>query len=926
MGGLSRWAVRRPWWAIGAFVVMALVIGVMGTRLAGELNDSFSLPDTESKTATDLLAKVAGDGASEATSLTATVIWKPDSGSAVDAATAATIAPELEKIAALDGVACVSNPFALAAGLEAQKAGQAATAAAAKAKALGAAAAQAAAQGGAAAQAAQQAAAQAASEAQAAGAAAQEAAAKAKAAGPSGYGDGCPKAQTAPDLSKVPAAELPAYLKAIEAATKATSPISADGTVAYSTITFDSKDGDVPVETAKTIISDVKALNTADNGLQVGANGQVLAFAGQEPPSSELYGVIVALVILLIAFGSLIAAGLPLLTAGVGVSLGGLLLLWVANFYDVATFAPTLASMIGLGVGIDYSLFVINRYRQAIHAGHDPKAAALEAVNTSGRAVVFAASTVIIALLGLWIMGISFFNGLSLAASGTVLLVMLSAVWLLPALLSLLGRHAVEPLSGVIRHSWMSGGKPRTILLVVLGLFWALNVATIATSKDLSAGAKVGGAVGSLVAIAVVVAVAMQFYKITREHRHEREPWHAEGGHFASYARLLQKMPIIPALLSLGAVLLLAVPALSLRLGFPDDSGTAPGSPSRIAYDLTTEGFGAGANGPFFVAVQLPEAGDVEGLAALVKGLEDTEGVASVFPSSDMLPLVTSQLGDQTVTVVKVVPETGPQDEATDTLLDTLRQDTIPAVKAATGVAGYVGGTTAITADFSSVMAKALPLFLTVVVGLGFLMLLVLFRAPVVSLTAVATSLLSFAASLGVTVAVFQWGWLNDLLGVTGTGPIFPFLPVMVFAILFGLSMDYQVFLVSRMQEEHARGTENAAAVRRGLAGSGRVVLMAALIMASVFAAFIPTPNNTIKLFGVALASAVLVDAFLIRLVFVPSFMSILGKVNWWLPRWLDKVLPHFEVEGGADEIPDEADPDEGEPEALGDPEPVGTA
>jgi RND superfamily putative drug exporter len=234
-------------------------------------------------------------------------------------------------------------------------------------------------------------------------------------------------------------------------------------------------------------------------------------------------------------------------------------------------------------------------------------------------------------------------------------------------------------------------------------------------------------------------------------------------------------------------------------------------------------------------------------------------------------------------------------------------------------VAGYVGGTTAITADFSTVMAEALPLFLTVVVGLGFLMLLILFRAPVVSLTAVVTSLLSFVASLGVTVAVFQWGWLNDILGVTGTGPIFPFLPVMVFAILFGLSMDYQVFLVSRMQEEHARGADNAAAVRRGLAGSGRVVLMAALIMASVFAAFIPTPNNTIKLFGVALASAVLVDAFLIRLVFVPSFMSILGKVNWWLPRWLDKVLPHFEVEGGADEIPDEGEP-------LAEPAPVGTA
>jgi len=255
-----------------------------------------------------------------------------------------------------------------------------------------------------------------------------------------------------------------------------------------------------------------------------------------------------------------------------------------------------------------------------------------------------------------------------------------------------------------------------------------------------------------------------------------------------------------------------------------------------------------------------------------------------------------------------VQPTTGPQDEATQQLLDRLRTETLPAVDQKTGAQAYVGGATAITADFSSVMKDAMPLFLSVVVGLGFLMLMILFRAPVVSLTAVVTSLLSFAASTGITVAVFQWGWLNDLLGVTGTGPIFPFLPVMVFAILFGLSMDYHVFLVSRMQEEWSRTGDNAASVRRGLAGSGRVVLMAALIMASVFAAFIPTPNNTIKLFGVALASAVLVDAFLIRLVFVPAFMSILGNANWWLPGWLDKILPHFDVEGAEDEIADDPD------------------
>jgi RND superfamily putative drug exporter len=287
-----------------------------------------------------------------------------------------------------------------------------------------------------------------------------------------------------------------------------------------------------------------------------------------------------------------------------------------------------------------------------------------------------------------------------------------------------------------------------------------------------------------------------------------------------------------------------------------------------------------------------------------------------------MLPLYAGLLADQTVTAIQVKPATGPQDEATTDLLDTLREQTLPAVTQQTDSVAYIGGFTAIVADFSTVLSDAMPLFLSVVVGLGFIMLLILFRSAVVSATAVVTSLLSFAASTGITVAVFQWGWLNGLLGVTGTGPIFPFLPVMVFSILFGLAMDYQVFLVSRMQEEWSRTGDNRTAVRRGLAGSGRVVLMAALIMFSVFAAFIPTPNNTIKLFGVALASAVLVDAFLIRLVFIPSFMTLLGKANWWLPAWLANRLPHFEVEG-ADEIVDIDASDE--PDPLGEPEPAAT-
>jgi len=836
MGGLSRWAVRKPWWAIAAWFVLVGVVVVLGTVFKGSLNDTFSLPDTESKTATDLLSQTRqGDFNSS----TATIVWSPDAAGAkaVDATTAATISPLLTSISTLPGVDCVTNPFDRAGG---------------------------------------------------------------------SLGKACPKPQVpqAPPAN-LPAGQLAAIKTATAAAIAATSPISPDGHVATATITFTGAgDGsDVPTATATQIITDIKAANAKD-GIQVGASGQVLSFAGQEPPSSETYGIIAALVILLLAFGSLLAAGLPLLTAGFGVSLGGLLLLFVARFLDVATFAPTLATMIGLGVGIDYSLFVINRFRQAVHAGHDAKAAAMEAVNTSGRAVVFAASTVVIALLGLFVMRINFFNGLAVAASGTVLLVMLSAVWLLPAMLSLLGSRAVTPVSGLIEGARTKGGWRAVVAYVVLALIWlwalGLGVST-AANADASIWVRV------LVPLIVIVAALMATfgYRITRHSRWTQE-FHPEGGRWAKYARLLQKRPVVPAILSLGLVLILAIPALSLRLGFPDDSGTPEGSVSRIAYDLTSEGFGYGANGPFFVAVQLPKAGDTAALGAVVAALEKTPGVASTVPSTAMMPIMGGQIAGQTITAIKVQPTTGPQDQKTTELLDRLRTETIPPVAASSGAQAYVGGTTAITADFSSVMVKAMPIFLSVVVGLGFIMLLILFRSAVVSLTAVVTSLLSFAASTGVTVAVFQWGWLNGILGVTGTGPIFPFLPVMVFAILFGLSMDYQVFLVSRMQEEWARTQDNAVAVRRGLAGSGRVVLMAALIMAFVFGAFIPTPNNTIKLFGVALTSAVLVDAFLIRLVFVPSLMSILGKANWWLPSWLATRLPHFDVEGGADEIIDD--------------------
>ena len=795
MPGLSAWAVRRPVIAIIAwFVAVAAVVG-LGLSVGGTLNDKFELPNTESKTATDLLSSSGTD--TSRLDGGATIVWSPATGSAVDPAVAAQVSPLLESIAGLGSVTCVTTPFDP------------------QVPAIG-----------------------------------------SDCPAPSGPGPEAMKALT-PEEQQTLAASF--------------SSVSPDGTVAFSTISFATDangDLDVSNEDAKQILTEVKALNGAD--IAIGAQGSVLEFAGQEPPSSEGIGLLVAIIILLIAFGSIVAAGIPIVVALVGLTMGQMGVLLVANFMDVATFAPTLAAMIGLGVGIDYALFVMNRYRQGLLHGHDPKKAAMEAVNTAGRAVLFAGSTVIIALLGLFVMGISFFNGLSLAAGVTVLCVMLSALWFLPALLSLMGTKAI---------AWR--------------LPW---------------GKKAGSMVG-----------------------------HPEGRGWAHYGRFLQRRPLIPALLALAVVVVLAIPMFSLRQGFADDSGKPEGSTARIAYDLRAEGFGPGSNGPFLVVADLSEATSPDAYGQIIASLNQVEGVAGTSPSQEVLPILgklsqaaaeqaaaqggtqdAAAQAPQTVQAIAVYPTTAPQDEATTQLLERLRTEANPQIAEQTGARLYVGGTQAITSDFTTVLQDALPLFLAIVIGLGFLALMLLFHSLLVPLTAAVTSLLSFAAAMGITVAVFQWGWFSDLLGIAGTGPIMPFLPIMVFAILFGLSMDYQVFLVSRMQEEWIHTGDNKAAVRRGLAGSGRVVVIAAAIMSSVFLAFVPSPESTIKLFGIALASAVIIDAFIVRLVLVPSLMSMFGRANWWLPGWLDRILPKVHIEEGEDEITDD------EPEALDEAETVG--
>jgi putative drug exporter of the RND superfamily len=661
--------------------------------------------------------------------------------------------------------------------------------------------------------------------------------------------------------------------------------VSPDGSVAYATMTFKGTTfSDLNTGDLTTQLNLIKAQNGKD-GLQVGANG-VFAFVGGEPPSSESIGVTVALVILLFAFGSILGAFLPIVSAVLSVSLTTTFALpLVARFFDVATFAPILASMIGLGVGIDYSLFVINRYREAIIHGGSPRDAALESVRTSGRAVQFAAATVIIALLGLFVMRLSFFNGIAVAAAVTVFMVMVGALLLLPAVLSLLGTWAF-----VGRMAWVTDQEaiPQQRLTGArhaLGRFFRY--------------------VGWVVYFPVTL-VGLAWRRIVR---HGSPPDPNRPNAFARYGSWLQKRPWLTGTFALLVMLLVALPVLSLRLGFADDSGAPKGSSPRIAYDLTAQGFGPGVNGPFFIAVQLPQAGDQAAVTNLTDALNKDRGVA--------LAAAAPVTANATVAPVQVIPKTAPQDKATTDLLFHLREDVIPAATADSHAKAYVGGFQAVTADFTQVLQDALPWFLLIVVGLGFLALVVLFRSVLVPATGALSSLLSLGAALGITVAVFQWGWFADLIKLESTGPIFPFLPVMVFSILFGLSCDYQVFLVSRMHEEWLNTGDNRKAVRRGMAGSGRVVAIAAAIMASVFGAFILGNDATIKLFGVALSTAVLFDAFVVRLILIPSLMTMFGTANWWLPGLLGRLLPHVtvesehDVEAGAAEIVDVTEPGE---------------
>ncbi|SFK81169.1 MMPL family transporter [Amycolatopsis sacchari] len=526
-----------------------------------------------------------------------------------------------------------------------------------------------------------------------------------------------------------------------------------------------------------------------------------------ETGATEGLGVVVAAIVLTVTFGSLLAAGLPLLTALIGVGVGMTGILTVSGFTELNSNTPILALMLGLAVGIDYALFIVSRYRHELSEGHDPEQAAARSVGTAGSAVVFAGLTVIIALVGLTVVGIPFLGQMGVAAAATVAVAVLIALTLLPAVLGFAGRK-------------------------VLG-------------------------------------------KRARKQR-------TRATHGERWARFVSRHRVPVLIAAVAGLLVVAVPALSMQLGLPNDATAAPDSTQRKAYDIVSSGFGPGVNGPLIVVIS--DATDANTTAA-VERVSRLGDVAAVTPP---------QFNPQHDTAMfTVIPKSGPSSEQTEQLVSDIRAQ-------ADGTELAVTGQTALQIDVSEKLADAMLPYLALIVGLAFLLLMLVFRSLVVPLKATLGFLGSVVATFGAVVAVFQWGWLDDLLGVKSTAPIMSMLPILLIGVLFGLAMDYQVFLVTRMREEYVHGTEAREAVAQGFRHGSRVVVAAALIMISVFAGFVLADTTLIQSIGFALAFGVLVDAFVVRMTIVPAVMALLGAKAWWLPRWLDRALPNVDVEGEA--------------------------
>jgi putative drug exporter of the RND superfamily len=615
----------------------------------------------------------------------------------------------------------------------------------------------------------------------------------------------------------------------------------------------------------------------AIEGLVVFPGGAALA--PYEPPGSELIGLAFAIVVLILAFGSVLAMGLPVAVALGGVGAGIAATLLLSNIYPIPDFTLSVGVMIGLGVGIDYALFIVTRYREGTRAGKPPRAATLAAMDTAGRAVIFAGITVVISLLGMLLMGIPLVAGVGLGASVTVLLTMISSLTLVPALLAL-ARERIE----VTR--WRG--------LVAAGLVAVAMLGAGIGFPPLAAGGAILAAATLLVSFAV---------RPLRRQVPRRSAKPARDTAAYRWSRIIQRNPWLWLAVGTVALLTLASPILGLRLGVADESNHPEGTYTRQAYDLLAEGFGDGFNGPLLITV-VPGAGvganagagdAAKAVQGLRQALARTPGVAAVSEPLADDPTAPNAL------LMTLMPTTAPQAEATSGLVTRLRDDVIPAAVTGTELDVKVTGTTAANIDLTSFLGRRVLVFFGVVLGLSFVLLLMVFRSLLVPFKAVIMNVLSMTATYGVVVAVFQWGWGGDLLGIAGA-PIEPFIPMILFAIVFGLSMDYEVFLLSRVREEYARTNDAVESVADGLAATARVISAAAAIMVVVFGSFVLEDDRVLRMFGLGLAVAVLLDATLIRMLLVPATMALLGARNWWMPRWLDRLVPRLSAEGtGAD-------------------------
>jgi len=597
------------------------------------------------------------------------------------------------------------------------------------------------------------------------------------------------------------------------------SQISEDGTTAYAEVALDQRDSDFTPEQAKTLVEPVLA--AGDDTLQVEVGGPVAALSQTAPFGTEGIGLLAAAVILLFVFGSAVAMGLPLVTAvfglGTAIALGEIL----RRVVDVPDWAPPTAAMVGLGVGIDYALLIVTRFRSNLAEGQEPRRATVAAIATAGRAVVFAGLVVIVSMLGILLVGLASLNGFAFTVSLAVLLVMAASVTLLPALLGFTGRNIER-----------------------------LHVPFV--SKD--------------------------------PHAYDTSRWYR-------WSRLIQRRPWLAAIGGLAVLVALAGPFLGLRLGFPDAQNDPPSYTTHKAYDLLADGFGPGFSAPIVLTVQGDaDAGLLDATDAVGEQLAELDGVAHVSPA------VVNEAGD--TAVLTLIATTSPQDQATEELVDTLRDTALPAATAGTGLSVDVGGMAAANLDITRGVADRLPLFFGGVLLVSFLLLMLVFRSVAVPLKAVVMNLLASAAAFGVLTLTVSGGPLGDLFGIPEATPVPILLPIGIFAILFGLSMDYEVFLLSRIKEEYDRTGDNALAVADGLAKSARVITAGAAVMVTVFLSFALGVDVYGKMFGIGLAAAVLIDATIVRMVLVPATMELLGDRNWWLPGWLDRLLPHIDIEG----------------------------